>query len=90
MKRIRRKIEDARVLGLIQAYLSCTVMDDHICSQKTKGVLQGGPLSPLLSNIYLDDLDKYMEEKGYHFAGLVMILMCTVQSRNRHLNSFRM
>ena len=68
MKRIRRKIEDARVLGLIQAYLSCTVMDDHICSQKTKGVLQGGPLSPLLSNIYLDDLDKYMEEKGYHFC----------------------
>ena len=62
------KILDEKVMNLIIAYLRCTILDDHITFQKEEGILQGGPLSPLLSNIYMDELDHYMDEKKYSFC----------------------
>lgn len=65
---LREKIQDEAVLHMILAYLKCTILNDHIISQKNVGLLQGGALSPLLSNIYLNDLDHYMEKQGYQFC----------------------
>ena len=53
---------------MIIGYLKCSVLNDHIIVQKNKGLLQGGPLSPLLSNFYLNEMDQYMEKKGYLFC----------------------
>lgn len=65
---LKEKIQDELLINLILAYLKCMVLNDHIVTQKDRGVLQGGPLSPLLSNIYINDLDHYMEKKGYLFC----------------------
>lgn len=65
---LREKIQDQCVLHMILAYLKCTILNDHITLQKNVGLLQGGALSPLLSNIYLNDLDYYMEKQGYQFC----------------------
>ena len=56
-------INDTAVLTLIRKYLYCTCSADGVLERKNKGVLQGNPMSPILSNIYLDSLDKYMEEQ---------------------------
>lgn len=68
MARVARKIEDKRVLGLIRRYLQAGVMDGGLVSERTEGTPQGGPLSPLLSNILLDDLDKELEKRGHKFC----------------------
>lgn len=68
LEKIRAEISDEKVMNLIIVYLRCTILDDHITYQKEEGILQGGPLSPLLSNIYMDALDHYMEEKKYSFC----------------------
>ena len=68
MSRIARKIEDKRVLGLIRRYLQAGVMEGGVVSPRMEGTPQGGPLSPLLSNILLDDLDKELERRGHTFC----------------------
>jgi len=68
MSRIARKVKDKRVLGLIRRYLQAGVLSDGVVSQRTEGTPQGGPLSPLLSNILLDDLDKELERRGHVFC----------------------
>lgn len=68
MARVAQKVEDKRVLGLIRRYLRTGVMDGGIVSQRIEGTAQGGPLSPLLSNILLDDLDKELERRGHTFC----------------------
>jgi RNA-directed DNA polymerase len=68
MTRVARKVEDKRVLGLIGRYLRAGMMDGGVVSQRTEGTPQGGPLSPLLSNILLDDLDKELERRGHTFC----------------------
>jgi RNA-directed DNA polymerase len=68
MTRVARKVKDKRVLGLIRRYLQTGVMAGGVVSQRTKGTPQGGPLSPLLSNILLDDLDKELERRGHAFC----------------------
>jgi len=68
MSRVARKVEDKRVLGLIRCYLHSGMMDDGVVSPRREGVPQGGPLSPLLSNILLDDLDKELERRGHRFC----------------------
>ena len=68
MSRISRKVKDKRVLGLIRRYLKCGIMDCGIIKASDKGTPQGGPLSPLLSNIILDDLDKELERRGHKFC----------------------
>lgn len=68
MSRIARKVKDKRVLGLIRRYLRARVMEGGVVSPRIEGTPQGGPLSPLLSNILLDDLDKELERRGHMFC----------------------
>jgi RNA-directed DNA polymerase len=68
MARVARKVKDTRVLGLVRRYLQAGVMAGGVVSQRTEGTPQGGPLSPLLSNILLDDLDKELERRGHAFC----------------------
>jgi RNA-directed DNA polymerase len=68
MARVGRKVKDERVLKLIRRYLEAGLMEGRITSMRTEGTPQGGPLSPLLSNILLDDLDRELERRGLSFC----------------------
>jgi RNA-directed DNA polymerase len=68
MSRIARKVTDKRLLKLIRAYLTAGVLENGLVSPTDEGTPQGGPLSPLLSNIMLDDLDKELERRGHSFV----------------------
>ncbi len=68
MSRVSRKVHDKRVLKLIGKYLRAGVMVKGRFQRTSKGVPQGGPLSPLLANILLDDLDKELESRDHHFV----------------------
>lgn len=68
MGKIRRDIQDVRVLKLIRAYLNAGVMDNGVVTKSEEGTPQGGPLSPLLSNIVLDDFDHELEKRGHKFV----------------------
>jgi RNA-directed DNA polymerase len=68
MSRAARRIQDKRMLKLIRAFLNSGVMEQGIVSRTEEGTPQGGPLSPLLSNLLLDDLDKELERRGLRFC----------------------
>ncbi|MCI0558625.1 MAG: group II intron reverse transcriptase/maturase [Nitrososphaera sp.] len=68
MARVARKVKDKRVLKLIRRYLQAGMMEGGLTSPRTEGTPQGGPLSPLLSNILLDELDKELERRGHRFC----------------------
>lgn len=68
MARVARVVADKRVLKLIRAYLKSGVMVNGVVQDTGEGTPQGGPLSPLLSNIMLDDLDKELEKRGHKFV----------------------
>jgi group II intron reverse transcriptase/maturase len=68
MGRIGTTIRDKRVLGLIGKYLRRSVMADGLVKARVEGTPQGGPLSPLLANIYLDAFDKELERRGHAFC----------------------
>ena len=68
MERVKRKVEDKRVLALIRRFLQAGMMEGGVATPRTQGTPQGGPLSPLLSNILLDDLDKELERRGHSFC----------------------
>jgi len=68
MHRVARKVRDKRVLRLIGKYLRAGVMVNGRMQKTPQGVPQGGPLSPLLANILLDDLDKELERRGHRFV----------------------
>lgn len=68
MARIARRVKDKKILLLIRKYLQAGVMENGLVSSSEEGTPQGGPLSPLLSNILLDDFDKILEERGLRFA----------------------
>ena len=65
---LRERINDAKTLRLTRQFLRAGVMEDGLISPSEEGVPQGGPLSPILSNIYLDKLDKELESRGLHFV----------------------
>ena len=65
---LRERINDAPTLHLIRSFLKAGVMEDGLVSPTEEGVPQGGPLSPVLSNVYLDKLDKELEGRGLCFA----------------------
>jgi group II intron reverse transcriptase/maturase len=68
MARVARVVKDRRVLKLIRKYLESGVMVNGVVVEMREGTPQGGPLSPLLANIMLDDLDKELEKRGHRFV----------------------
>jgi len=66
--RLKRRIDDAGVIRLIRAYLNAGIMDGGVVMERHQGTPQGGPLSPLLANVLLDEVDKALEARGYSFA----------------------
>ena len=68
MARVARRVGDKRLLRLIRRYLEAGIMIEGVVSPREEGTPQGGPLSPLLSNILLDDLDKELERRGHRFC----------------------
>ncbi len=69
MARVARKVEDKRMLREIRSFLQAGAMEQGFASERTEGTPQGGPLSPLLSNILLDGLDKELERRALRSAG---------------------
>ena len=66
--RLRKRVDDAGVIRLVRAYLNAGVMDGGVVVERHLGTPQGGPLSPLLANVLLDEVDKALEVRGYSFA----------------------
>lgn len=65
---LRERINDASTLHLIRSFLKAGIMEDGLTSPSEEGVPQGGPLSPILANVYLDKFDKELESRGLHFV----------------------
>jgi RNA-directed DNA polymerase len=82
MSRLARRIKDKRVLRLIRRYLQAGMMSGGLTRLRREGTPQGGPLSPLLSNILLDELDKELERRGHKFCRYADDSNIYVQSRS--------
>lgn len=81
MHRVARKVRDKRLLKLIGKYLRAGVMVNGRLKKTRKGAVQGGPLSPLLANVVLDDLDKELEHRGHHFVRYADDFLILVKSQ---------
>jgi RNA-directed DNA polymerase len=68
MSRLSRHIADKRLLRIVGRFLRAGLMRDGVCIERHEGTPQGGPLSPLLANLLLDDLDKELEQRGHRFC----------------------
>lgn len=68
MGRVAKRISDKRLLRVLRAYLNTGVLADGVVVDRTEGTPQGGPLSPLLANILLDDIDRQLEKSGHRFV----------------------
>ena len=89
---LRKRIDDKVLLKLIRRYLQSGIMMSGVVNQRQSGTPQGGPLSPLLSNILLDELDKELEKRGHHFvryADDVSIYLKSKTAAKRVLKSIR-
>jgi RNA-directed DNA polymerase len=90
MGRLAQEVGDRRVLQRIRRYLEAGMMTEGVASPRTEGTPQGGPLSPLLSNILLTDLDRELERRGHAFcryADDCNIYVCSQQAGERVLAS---
>ena len=81
VSRVARKVKDTRLLKLIRRYLNAGIMKDGMVSLRHAGTPQGSPLSPLLSNILLDDFDKELERRGHCFCRYADDVNVYVRSR---------
>ena len=68
MSRLARRVGDKRLLRIVRRFLQAGLMADGVCRERYEGTPQGGPLSPLLANLLLDDLDKELERRGHRFC----------------------
>jgi RNA-directed DNA polymerase len=68
MARLARRIGDRRLLRIVRCFLESGIMRDGVCIERQEGTPQGGPLSPLLANLLLDDFDKELEGRGHRFC----------------------
>jgi RNA-directed DNA polymerase len=68
MSRLSRRVADQRLLRIVRRFLEAGLMQDGVCVARHEGTPQGGPLSPLLANLLLDDLDKELERRGHCFC----------------------
>ncbi len=68
MSRLARRVRDKRLLRIVRRFLEAGIMWDGVCIERYEGTPQGGPLSPLLANLLLDDLDKELERRGHSFC----------------------
>lgn len=68
MARLARHVDDKRLLRIIRRFLEAGILQDGVCTRRMEGTPQGGPLSPLLANLLLDDLDKELEQRGHCFC----------------------
>ncbi|EGF38245.1 group II intron-encoded maturase [Lactobacillus helveticus MTCC 5463] len=87
---LRERVNDKTTLHLIRSFLKVGVMEDGLVKPNKLGVPQGGPLSPILSNIYLDKMDKELEQRGLHFvryADDCNIFVKSEKSANRVMKS---
>lgn len=90
MERLARRISDRKVLRLIRRFLEAGMMRDGVCIERHEGTPQGGPLSPLLANLLLDEFDRELERRGHRFcryADDVQIYVRTHQAGERVLAS---
>jgi group II intron reverse transcriptase/maturase len=81
MERLARRVSDKRVLRLIRRYLEAGVMVNGVVMERSEGTPQGGPLSPLLANVLLDEVDKELEKRGHAFVRYADDCNVYVQSR---------
>jgi len=68
MSRLARHVQDKRVLKIVRGFLNAGLMENGVVMARTEGTPQGGPLSPILANLLLDDLDKELESRGHRFV----------------------
>lgn len=66
--RLGKRVNDAGIIRLVRAYLSAGIMDDGVFADRSEGTPQGGPLSPLLANVLLDEVDRELERRGHRFV----------------------
>ena len=85
MDRVREKVSDGTLLSLIESYLDNEIMEESSEWTPQEGTPQGGPLSPLLANIYLDPLDQLMEQEGYRMVRYAddFVVLCESQQQAR-------
>jgi RNA-directed DNA polymerase len=81
MGKLAKRIADRRLLGLIRRYLNAGIMASGVVVERHEGTPQGGPLSPLLANVLLDEVDKELEKRGHAFARYADDCNVYVQSR---------
>ena len=77
MGRLAKRIGDRRVLGLIRRYLEAGILANGLAMERYEGTPQGGPLSPLLANVLLDEVDKQLERRGHAFVRYADDSTCT-------------
>jgi RNA-directed DNA polymerase len=90
MGQIAKRVEDKRLLKLIRAFLNAGVMENGLVSPSVEGTPQGGPLSPLLSNLVLDELDRELERRGHRFVRYAddsNIYVCSERAGQRAMES---
>lgn len=92
LKKLNNYFDDGCVMSLVQKYLYCSISKDGRIYQKTKGILTGSAISPILSNIYLNDFDCYMEESGcqwIRFADNIYLFSDTFEHAAQLYNQMR-
>ncbi len=92
MKRLARRIDDKAVLRLIRRYLVAGILDGGVLIERYEGTPQGGPLSPLLANVLLDEVDRELERRGHRFvryADDCNVYVCSRRAGERVLEGLR-